>query len=357
MKKKEDLSQLNVKELMIKIYKEKDLNHLQQKEIIDKSLKIAEDSDDYQNIATNVCHDDVLANKQWGKELFEKALTKVEVDYGTSGLYDIARQIADKKQLNDKEWAKEVYIQAIDLSQDIDDLLVIADDVADIYNINDKNLSKVAIDKALSISSNSSDKIEIIKLICHEDILNDKLWSKKLLKTIENNLDYGSDHLEIAIIYSNVKCLNDKKNGEIWFKRAVKIEDLYDGGDYFQIASYVFDENNLNNKKLAADICIGGYTNTYNIQDLIGMSKITFQTDKVKAKDIINYAMDLVEKDDDYSSDDFFNIAVHVSDESVSNIPYFNDITWGKQIFEKAITKAITKDDKDKIIARMKKYL
>ncbi|QOR60948.1 hypothetical protein ACM66Z_05675 [Sulfurovum sp. ST-21] len=346
-----------VKELLKKIFKNKQLSQNEQKIIINQALKIAEDSEDYCEIATYVCHNDVLSDKEWGRELFKKALEKSDIEYGTQGLYNIARQVADKSQLNDKVWAKELYLQAINQTDDIDDLLAIADNVADEDDINDKNISKMAIEKALSISSNTSNIIEVIKLIAHTHVLNDKKWAIKLLDNIKNNLDYGSDYIEIATIYSHKDLLNDKSNGRIWFEKSIKIEDSYDDGDYLLIAQRVFDENFLDDKEWAAKICIDNYKNTYDIQSLIKMSKITYQTNQKEAKKILIYTINMIEKDDDYSSDDLFNIAAHISDKTLSNIPFFNDKSWGREVFNKAKNKALTNEDKILIEESMEQYL
>ena len=350
---------LTVTELMKIIFKNKQLDRDAQKEIILQALNIAEDCEDYTSIATNICHDSVLNNKEWGKEIFQKAIEKVDLEYGVKDLYTIARQISDKKQLNNKEWSKKLYEIAIEKTDDIDDLLDIADNVTDASDIDDKDLSTIAINKALQNARDSSEKIEIIKIICHDDALGDKKWAKLLLKQIENNLEYDSDYLEIAVIYSNVKCLNDKDNGNAWFQKAIEVENSFMSGDYLKIAQYIFNDDYLGDKWLAGFVCFNGYKNTYSIQNLIEMAKLTFQTNRNNAKKILNHAILLIEndKDDIYNSDDLFNIAANISDQKLSVLPFFNDRRWGKEVFKKSTNKASTEEDREIIKDSMKQYL
>lgn len=345
----------SVKELMRMIFKDPSLSQNQIKDIIDKALKIAEDSEDYSNIATNVCHDKMQADKVWGRELFKIAIEKADTEYGTSDLYDIARQIAAKEQLDDQVWAKEIYIEAIEKTENIDDLVAIADGVCDVSDINDKALGKTAIEKALSLSRNTSDKIDIIMTIASDDGLSNKEWAISIIDSIKDHLDYGNDYLMIAILYAHSKSLNDKENGREWFKKAIEVEEQYDDPDYYEIASYIYEV--LGDKQWAADLCYKGYKNLENIQYLLHMAHIIYEVDPKKAKVIILYAINLVENDDKYSDDDLFNIAANISDDKLSYIPFFNDKVWGKEVFDKAIKMAPTEEEKKLIIASMDQYL
>jgi hypothetical protein len=344
----------SVKELMKKIDKEENLTKEQQRELIEQALNIAETSDDYKSIATNVCHDKVLADKKWGRKLFEKAMAKIDVDNGVSDLHNIALQIADPEQLNDKVWAKEIYEKAIREAKDCSDLINIANDIFDPDGIDDKPWGKIVIKKALELSSFSFEKIEIAQIIAHDDNLADKSWAKDIIKSLKE-VD-GEDCKAIAISYSHDKLLNDKKVGKLWFEKAIEAESHY-GFDHYEIATYVYDKEILDDKDWATDLCLKSYRNVSRIQALIDMSILVFQTQKEQAKEIINYALNLIEQDNDYSSDDFFIIAAHISDNSTFNLPYFNDKEWGKKIFDLSIERAEAKEDKELIIDSMVQYL
>lgn len=345
-----------VKELMKQIYNEKTLTKVQQEAIIERALKVAESSNDYLNIATNVSHDEVLANKSWGRNLFEKAFEKLEIEHSAQDLYSIARNIAANEQLGDKKWAKEIYIDAIKKADYIDDLTTISYCVSDPTDINDKGLAKIALEKALKLSSESYEQIQIAEAIASDEVISDKYWARAIIESIEENISYD-EYERIALLYAHNKLLNDKNLGRIWFEKAIEFKRNYDKQDFSEIASIIYNPEILNDKEWAADLCMESYKNVQDIPTLINMSMLTFQCSIEQAKEIIIYAIDLIENDEYYTSDHIFTIAAYVANQEICNLPFLNDKVWGEKLFLKAIEKADTKEKKDLIQEKMSKYL
>lgn len=299
------MDEKSVKELMRMIFKDQSLSQNQIKDIIDQALKIAEDSEDYRNIATNVCHDKTLADKAWGRKLFKMAIEKADIEYGTSELYDIARQISTKEQLNDQIWAKEIYINAIEKTEDADDLLAIADNVSDQSDIGDLDLAKEALTKAFHCAQDNSELINIAIAAASDDILSDKKFAKSIVVSIRSSVAHGDSQLDsedccnLGVLYGHKKLLNDKQRAKNWFEQSIEAESHFDDYDYYETASKIFEDAVLADKQWAANLCLKGYMNVFDIEMLISMSRLVYQTSQDEAKNIILHAIKLIENDED----------------------------------------------------------
>ncbi len=196
---------------------------------------------------------------------------------------------------------------------------------------------------------NNNDRIEVAQLIAEDSILGDKDWALKLINEAARNIEYGDDYLQIAFCLAHASKLDNKTEGREWFQKAVKQNSKYDYPDYFDIAKLVANEQVLNDKDWAIDLCMETIeqTETEDSDYLLDIACFVEGLDKDKSSKIFAAALEKAE-----TSMQFLNIACNISASEK-----LNDKLWGKQIFEKALSLDNSDDERNLIEDCISKYL
>lgn len=320
------------------------------RKLIQSALNKAEDCSDYIEIACVISHRDSIDDKKWAREIFEKASELAE---DSTDFFELAKNIAFKDLLNDKEWGRRLFEESLQIEINenvrlIDGYCDIASEVADSDGINDKQWAREIFEMILSKDFiNNNDRIEVAQLIAEDSILGDKDWALKLINEAARNIEYGDDYLQIAFCLSHTTKLNNKTEGRKWFQKAVKQNSQYNYSDYFDIAKLIANEQVLNDKEWAIELCMKTIEQTEDSDYLLDIACFVEGLDKQKSSTMFAAALEKAE-----TSMQFLNIACNISASEK-----LNDKSWGKQIFEKALSMDNSDEERNLIEECMSKYL
>lgn len=317
---------------------------------IKKMLEIALDkavvSSDYTVIACTIAHEDCLNDKIKAEEVFKLALDKAE---DSRDLTKIATNMAFNKILGNKKWARHIFEKALGEidKTDIEAYLDIASEIADADSLNDKSWSKIIFEETLDNEAiTNSDIIQIAQLIADESILNDKIWASKLIERAGVSVEFSSDYLEIAFCLAQTQKLNQKDKGRQWFELAVQAFSQYEPEDYFDIAKIVSNDEVLNDKDWAIELCLKTYENIEDSDYLLNIACFVADLDKERSKPI--FWCSIVKAK---TPMELLNIACNIA------LPNFlNDKKWASQVFDKALSEC-SKGERILIESNMEKYL
>ncbi|MAC83928.1 MAG: hypothetical protein CL624_07315 [Arcobacter sp.] len=182
--------------------------------------------------ANKFCNDDFGNNKELSKELF-----KIYTDTCESShmLNSIAYDISKKDILNDKDWAKELYIKAINLSdEDILCLKAITCNIASSESLNDKQWARSIYKKISNNLNELSDYNNLISSI--NTNIEDKNWVLDLIKQAKEALLLSDDKFEfagycsevytLALNIADVNIANDKESAKVIFEIIKEYENI-----------------------------------------------------------------------------------------------------------------------------------
>jgi len=175
--------------------------------------ELIESTDFFFDLGKILCSQRYGRNIELAKEVFNIA---VEEDLGgdTYVMLELIKNIASSKLLNDKQWAKEIYLKVQnDIEAYSDDLVVCAEIITKEEYLNDKKWGREIIQKTLDMADSADPLIFIADIVASSDGLNDKKWANEIYlaaKMKSNNiLDYlklgnlllkkdGVDNVELA---------------------------------------------------------------------------------------------------------------------------------------------------------------
>lgn len=353
----------------------------EKRELLCKGESIATDSYDYLMLGLCASDNSILNDKSWGRLLFHKSLLKAisninaqinrgEDPINASEIFDLALAVTDPSHLGDKTWAKELFELAVKNDTIVSNLNSMACSVANVNILNDRAFARLILTKAWDVFSNGIDDclFEEIVMTCgylaHDDIGNDKqqaeLWLKELQLKISNPIDY----VHLGKCWGHDNTMNNKEYARHFFEKAL-CEPREMGNPaaelcllpYYEVALEAFSPNVLNDPDWAADICEKHFRHIDDRNDLIGMSSIAFQKSERLARIILEYLENMLNDDEYSTSNDYVFLASHISNKSLHPRPMFEDKAWGRRLFEKALLKAESINEKDEIHEAMKKHL
>ncbi len=106
------------------------------RELIDKATQKVEILRDLRSLADAIATENLsFYDRGYATELYKEALEKSTTAYE---FYCIAESLCNKAMLDDKDWAIDVYQKAVECAADSDELTYIADSIADEENLADE---------------------------------------------------------------------------------------------------------------------------------------------------------------------------------------------------------------------------
>ena len=164
------------------------------REYIVQGISIAEDSSDLVTLAEVACSsddDEGLADKEWGRQLFEQAEGKAD---GLWDIKNIAEEVSQENLLDDKKWATNLLKQLEKDAENADQLLDIADSVGSSLEDNEWVLSLYKKAEAAEEVA-SSDFRRLANSVAQ---LDDEDWAKSLYEKSFDTAEDSSDLLSLA---------------------------------------------------------------------------------------------------------------------------------------------------------------
>jgi hypothetical protein len=188
---------------------------------------------------------DLLGDKEWAKEIFEKAYNKIDETYDAISL---AEYVYSEDHLNDSEFAKRAYQKALDVVECPSDYVSVAESVSHIDYLEDKEWSKLIYTKALDEANSVDEKLDIASSIANIDTIKDRDWAKEILKECEDKVKFEDKSRLVDILYDEYG-LNDR----LWADRV--FEELIDSSDDIDSLEYI-SGNIMYNKRLGHTLVI-----------------------------------------------------------------------------------------------------
>ncbi|TKI68512.1 hypothetical protein FCU45_10900 [Sulfurimonas crateris] len=346
----------------------------------------------YSELAKSVALEETLNDKEWAKKIYETAINLVPEEDGMHGvlqtrmaeislvnakdicedllkrakyLFDYinaAERIISEETLNDREWAKDVYKQALLRVDDIRGYISLANSVSDYLN-DEKFLIEIyelAVKK--SDSEYSYQEIAEFASMC----LTDKTWPKQLYAKAIFKADENNEPANTIIKW--------KKKYKRIFKeeyiapppsKAKIAQDARKDEIISELKKYYFDEDleDLIDDVINAD-CFTSFINSVSEhQELVKMTinmllnqpnndsmsyteyaeyAYEFLHDEKWSKELIKVALKQLEEDTENSNNFLIRSCVNIS-ESILNL--FKDKKWAKEVYELGVKMASDYDE------------
>ncbi len=198
--------------------------HMSRKEVFDelneqynshelfKELMESFTIDDFNGVGKKLCSEEFGRNLDLASELFNLALEYEYVNLDTLSLLEIIENIASSNILNDKEWAKDIYLKVQnDIEEYPDDLVKCVKLITKEEYLNDKNWGKEVIQKTLDKTDQAEYLISVADIVAASDGLNDEVWARELCQTAQKTADGLFDYLLLANCLANKDGINDKE--------------------------------------------------------------------------------------------------------------------------------------------------
>ncbi len=250
------------------------------REYIEQGISIAEDSSDLVTLATVACSSDEdagLADKDWGRQIFEQAEGKAD---GFWDIKNIAEEVSRENHLDDKKWATNLFKQLENDAENADQLLDIADSVENsledngwvlslykkseaaeevtssdfrrlansVAQLDDKDWAKSLYEKSFDIAEDSSDLLSLAEAL--KDDFDDRKWADNVIEAAIEKSEYVNDLLQCAQTLGWE--FEDKDKARSIYKQAIEKADDVD--EYREIAESMVDEDYLGDNDWAQSL-------------------------------------------------------------------------------------------------------
>lgn len=214
------------------------------------SSELIESFDYLHDLGEMLCSEKYGRNIKLATEVFNIVVEQGYIDDDSSIALDIIKNIASSDCLNDKEWAKEIYLKVQStIEEHPDNLVTCAELITKDEYFGDKNWGKEIIQKTLDEAS-ETELILIADIVASSDGLNDKEWAKDITSLVQKVPDNFLDLILLGEKLAKKDGLNDIEGARnIAIEAAKKCEGA---GCLAMIAEYVM--NNLNDSVLANKI-------------------------------------------------------------------------------------------------------
>ncbi len=174
-------------------------------------------------------------NKELAKKLFTVYLNTLESSFSSDYL-NVAELVSSDEKLSDKEWGRELFVKALELAEDNNDKISIANAVLNKTILNDKNWA-IEIFKQVEVNLEElSDYNDLIESTFND--LQDKQWGEKLVKEAISKVNDTKDIykfmgmpcrlLTLAETVAVKNGLDDKEAAKLIFDKQKEFENIPD---------------------------------------------------------------------------------------------------------------------------------